>query len=201
MLCLVHVLLRLHYLKNMSACTVHTCVYTYSCTEYTCVLQRVSYFMLSQVLCEHEHVLEFEKKISLYTVYSYVLIWVVREMHNVLICMCFVTQVYSYACSLRDIRLIEKIINYNAEDILWNGKHGDSGCVEKFKSALFLVVDKKESLMSLSGYCVICFPILEHDHFYLVSFICMTFLFVKLPDTLLYVIWYMCNKFHSTFSQ
>ncbi|MFS8032692.1 hypothetical protein Hanom_Chr17g01560681 [Helianthus anomalus] len=190
--------------------------------------------------------------------------------------MCFVTQVYSYACCLRDIQLIEKIINYNvlfaeiwcfktatsvglyhfqmidlqpskwindgvincfasmlnyeekerisgsnifehgdkikgtkprlfrhtncfAEDILWNGKHGDSGRVEKFKSALFLVVDKKESLMSLSDYCGICFPILEHDYFYLVCFICMTFLFVKLPDTLLYVIWFMCNKFHSTF--
>ncbi|KAJ0703843.1 putative papain-like cysteine peptidase superfamily [Helianthus annuus] len=57
-----------------------------------------------------------------------------------------------------------------AEDILWNGKHNDSRRVEKFQSALFLVVDKKASLMSLSDYCVICFPILEYDHFYLVCF-------------------------------
>ncbi|KAF5799346.1 putative papain-like cysteine peptidase superfamily [Helianthus annuus] len=56
------------------------------------------------------------------------------------------------------------------EDILWNGKHGEAGHVDKFKSALFLVVDQKELLMSLSEYCVICFPILEHDHFYLVCF-------------------------------
>ncbi|KAJ0906339.1 putative Ulp1 protease family catalytic domain, papain-like cysteine peptidase superfamily [Helianthus annuus] len=56
------------------------------------------------------------------------------------------------------------------EDILWNGEHGEAGRVDKFKSALFLVVDQKEPLMSLSEYCVICFPILEHDHFYLVCF-------------------------------
>ncbi|MFS8013162.1 hypothetical protein Hanom_Chr14g01329581 [Helianthus anomalus] len=29
---------------------------------------------------------------------------------------------------------------------------------------------KKPSLMSLSEYCVVCFPILEYGHFYLVCF-------------------------------
>ncbi|MFS7909142.1 putative papain-like cysteine peptidase superfamily [Helianthus anomalus] len=162
-------------------------------------------------------------------------------------CMWFGTQVYSYACYLREIRLAEHIVDYTLifcrnlvfetesgvglyhfqmldlqpskwindgvingfssmlnyeekeringsnifgdddkvkgikprlfvhkncfdEDMLWNRKHGEAGRVDKFKSALFLVVEKKESLMSLSEYCVICFLILEHNHFYLVSF-------------------------------
>ncbi|KAM0029006.1 hypothetical protein Hdeb2414_s0018g00520801 [Helianthus debilis subsp. tardiflorus] len=57
-----------------------------------------------------------------------------------------------------------------AEDMLLNKKYGDSQRVEKLRSALLLVVEKKASLMSLSEYCVVCFLILEYGHFFLVCF-------------------------------
>ncbi|KAM0044605.1 hypothetical protein Hdeb2414_s0010g00355231 [Helianthus debilis subsp. tardiflorus] len=40
---------------------------------------------------------------------------------------------------------------------------------KKFRSAMFLVVEKM-MLMSLEDYYVIVFPVVEHNHFYLVSF-------------------------------
>ncbi|KAJ0463626.1 putative papain-like cysteine peptidase superfamily [Helianthus annuus] len=206
-------------LKNMSGTTVYRCVLENTHKKYTCVPCVCCDF------CER----------------------VLHEYTCVVMFMWFGTQVYSYACYLREIRLTEHIVDYILifcrklvfetesgvglyhfqmldlqpskwindgvingfasmlnyeekkrisgsnifgdddkvkgikprlfgqtncfdEDMLLNRKHEEAGRVEKFKSALFLVVDQKESLMSLSEYCVICFPILEHNHFYLVSF-------------------------------
>ncbi|KAJ0680985.1 putative Ulp1 protease family catalytic domain, papain-like cysteine peptidase superfamily [Helianthus annuus] len=55
-------------------------------------------------------------------------------------------------------------------DVLTNTKYDDKGQLEKFSSALLMVLNKDASLLKLTGYTVIVFPILENHHFYLVSF-------------------------------
>ncbi|KAM0066433.1 hypothetical protein Hdeb2414_s0002g00048931 [Helianthus debilis subsp. tardiflorus] len=53
------------------------------------------------------------------------------------------------------------------EDLLCNPKYGDAERLERFRIALFLVVEKKVSRMTLTNYCVICFVILEFAIFIL----------------------------------
>ncbi|KAF5801959.1 putative papain-like cysteine peptidase superfamily [Helianthus annuus] len=56
------------------------------------------------------------------------------------------------------------------DDVLTNTEYDDKGRLEKFSSALLMVLNKDASLLKLTGYTVIVFPILENHHFYLVSF-------------------------------
>ncbi|MFS7912147.1 putative Ulp1 protease family catalytic domain, papain-like cysteine peptidase superfamily [Helianthus anomalus] len=63
--------------------------------------------------------------------------------------------------------VLVKLVN---DDILNNTKYDDKGRLEKFTSALLMVLNKDASLLKLTDYTVIVFPILENNHFYLISF-------------------------------
>ncbi|MFS7912143.1 putative papain-like cysteine peptidase superfamily [Helianthus anomalus] len=56
------------------------------------------------------------------------------------------------------------------DDILTNTKYDDKGRLEKFTGALLMVLNKDASLLKLTDYTVTVFPILENNHFYLISF-------------------------------
>ncbi|XP_022041951.1 uncharacterized protein LOC110944601 [Helianthus annuus] len=56
------------------------------------------------------------------------------------------------------------------DNVLCNTKYNDKGRLEKFSSALLMVLNKDASFLKLTGYTIIVFPILENHHFYLVSF-------------------------------
>ncbi|MFS7908118.1 putative papain-like cysteine peptidase superfamily [Helianthus anomalus] len=56
------------------------------------------------------------------------------------------------------------------DDVLTNTKYDDKGRLQKFSSALLMVLNKDASLLKLTDYTVIVFPILENNHFYLISF-------------------------------
>ncbi|KAJ0591743.1 putative Ulp1 protease family catalytic domain, papain-like cysteine peptidase superfamily [Helianthus annuus] len=66
-------------------------------------------------------------------------------------------------------RLFYHTVCFN-DDVLTNTKYDDKGRLEKFSSALLMVLNKDASLLKLTDYTVIVFPILENNHFYLISF-------------------------------
>ncbi|MFS7918504.1 putative Ulp1 protease family catalytic domain, papain-like cysteine peptidase superfamily [Helianthus anomalus] len=69
------------------------------------------------------------------------------------------------------INCFATVLNHEEnDDILTNTQYNDTGRLEKFSSALLMALNKGESLLNLAGYTVIVFPILENNHFYLVSF-------------------------------
>ncbi|MFS7936498.1 putative papain-like cysteine peptidase superfamily [Helianthus anomalus] len=64
----------------------------------------------------------------------------------------------------------KRLITKRNDDVLCITNYDDASQLEKFSSALLMVLNKDASLMKLTGYRVIVFPILENHHFYLASF-------------------------------